>query len=53
MTLDELISKLQEAKEHFVPGRSEVIISDNGAETISEVKYDSNHVYLNTKCLYE
>lgn len=47
MNLDELISILQEAKEHFVPGKSEVIVDDNFI--IDKIQYDSKHVYLKTQ----
>ena len=47
MNLDELIAMLQEAKEHFVPGKSEVIVDDNFI--IDKVQYDSNKVYIKTQ----
>lgn len=52
MTLDEVIEKLIEAKEHCVQGNSEVIIQHcsprimiNNA-TINSVTFDSKQVYI-------
>ena len=50
MTLDELIATLQEAKEHFVPGKSKVILCDshdNYETDIFQVVYDSKCVTIN------
>lgn len=49
MTLDKLIEKLLEAKEHCVPGNSNVLIK--GARPrivtyIGDVNYNSNNVYI-------
>lgn len=53
MTLDKVIEKLIEAKEHCVPGDSEVIVQHcsprlmiNNA-TIDSVIFDSKNVYIN------
>ena len=51
MTLDELIASLQEAKEHFVPGKSKVIINDTAVPDmfdtdIKSVEYDNHNVKI-------
>ena len=47
--LDELIAKLQEAKEHGVQGKRIVIVTDKfemSNNYIEEVKYDNKNVFI-------
>jgi hypothetical protein len=48
MTLDELIKRLQEAKEHGILGNSRIIteIKDVGIGNIDEVEYDNRNVAI-------
>jgi len=48
MTLDELIEKLLEAKEHCVDGRSEVLVSNGSILNlrIDEIEYNSTNVII-------
>lgn len=54
LTLDELIEDLQQAKEHCVDGRSEVIIHKNQTHTfgyIDNVEFDNDNVTININIL--
>lgn len=49
MTLDELIEKLQEAKEHGINGKRKVVLKDihDGYETdIFKVLYDNKNITI-------
>lgn len=50
LTLDELIEDLQQAKEHCVDGRSEIVIHNNQTHTLSyidTVEFDNDEVTIN------
>lgn len=54
LTLDELIEDLQQAKEHCIDGRSEIIIHNNQTRTFSyidTVEFDNNNVTININTL--
>ena len=50
MTLDQLIAELQEAKEHYVPGKSKVHVKffdeDDSDFIIIKVEYDNYNVTI-------
>lgn len=49
MTLDELIAKLQEAKEHGIQGKRKVLLVDNysgDGHCVSNVVYDDKNVTI-------
>ena len=46
MTLDELIAKLQAAKEHCHSGTDEVLYNDSLPYAINDIVWDSKYIYI-------